>query len=55
MRHTTNNIGMPKHRKAGHTPKNFTGKRGGKSIKRKGTTRKLRRLRRGTHVNKYER
>lgn len=44
--------GMSKHRKSGTIPKAFTGKNAGKRIRRKGLTRKQRRAKRGTHVNK---
>jgi len=53
------NMGMSKHRKSGHTPgpDHFTGRKAGKKIRRKGRrgkmTRKMRRAKRGKHVNKY--
>lgn len=41
--------------KIGHrvNEKHFTGKKAGKKVRRKGTTRKQRKLKRGTHRNKY--
>lgn len=51
----SSNIGLSKHRKSGkvHNQNHFTGKTGGKRIRRKGLTRKQRRLNRGTHINKF--
>lgn len=43
----SSNTGMSKHRKSGHTPKNFTGKQKIKRTRRKGLTRKQRRMKRG--------
>lgn len=44
-----------KARRGPHTKHlNFTGKSGSDSKKKRQTTRKQRRLNRGTHVNKYE-
>jgi hypothetical protein len=47
--------GLQKHRKSGvvHNCEHFTGKKGGKQIKRKGSTKKQRRKKHGTHQNKY--
>lgn len=45
-------VGMSKHRKSGTIPKAFTGKKAGKRVRRKGLTRKQRKAKRGTHVNK---
>ena len=58
MRRSTGGMGLPKHRKSGkvNSGKNFTGKKGGKRVRRtgKGLTRKQRRLKRGTHASKYD-
>ncbi len=49
--------GMQRHRKSGHTVnvEHFTGKKAGKKVRRKGKelTRKMRRMKRGKHINKY--
>ena len=48
-------IGMSKHRKSGKSvnEKHFTGKKGGKPVRRKGLSRKQRKINNGTHNNKY--
>lgn len=47
--------GMKRHYKSGHAVNiaHFTGTKGGKRVRRKGLTRKMRKMKRGTHVNKY--
>lgn len=51
------NVGLSKHRKKGKGvgSAHFTGKKGGKKVKRKGKglNKKQRRKKRGTHKNKY--
>lgn len=49
-------IGSTKHGKSGkaNSNKNFTGKKGGKKVRRKGLSRKQRKMKRRTHKNKYE-
>ena len=46
---------MAKHRCMGHSVNgaHFTGRKAGKRVRRKGTTRKMRRMKRGGHVDKY--
>lgn len=48
-------FGTSKHRKSGISPNinHFTGKSGSNTKRKNKTTRKQRRLKRGTHVNKY--
>jgi hypothetical protein len=48
-------LGMGKHRKSGSSTNSnhFTGAKGGKRVRRKGTTKKERRVKRKAHVNKY--
>lgn len=48
------NIGMSKHRKSGHTPSSFTGRKSGKRKRRKGSTRKQRKAKLNSHKNRYE-
>lgn len=51
-------LGMKKHGISGHTVNNnhFTGRKGGTGarIRRKGLTRKQRRMNQGIHINKYD-
>lgn len=50
-----NLTGMKKHAQSGHSVNNshFTGVKVGKKVRRKGTTRKQRKLNRHSHINKY--
>lgn len=49
--------GMQRHRRTGHNVnvEHFTGKKAGKKVRRKGKglTRKMRRMKREKHINKY--
>jgi hypothetical protein len=51
----TGGRGMSKHRKSGHANNvlHFTGKSGSDSQRKRLSSRKQRRMNRGTHVNKY--
>jgi hypothetical protein len=48
-------MGMRKHGKSGKTvnSQHFTGKSGSTKVRKKGDSRKKRKLKRGTHKNKY--
>ena len=49
-------MGTSKHYKSGHTvnSKHFTGTKAGKRVRRKGLSRKERKLKRRKHINKYK-
>lgn len=55
MEKSRDGFGSRKHGQSGKASNynHFMGKKAGKPLKRKGTTRKQRKVKHGTHINKY--